>query len=211
MANHQSPNQESEALWRFGNVIADQIIRTIDGPVVLVYSGMSGIGTATSLMLALEDNKNWKHPIGMLYVRKAQQEPNKPACSWHNIALPNTTYIFVDDHIGGGNTFARCRKGLRETVRDMVYRNGPNRDLPPQPQKFSYLELDHEGKPVVWPPTKADWKPEISYIAVRQHGLEKVEPPAPGCNIDTHRKALFAAEVKKQKWYSEIGGRYGIA
>lgn len=209
MANHQSPNQESEALWRFGNVIADQIIRTIDGPVVLVYSGMSGIGTATSLMLALEDNKGWKHPIGMLYVRKKAQEPNKPECSWHNIALPNTTYIFVDDHIGGGNTFARCRKGLREGVRDMVYRYGPNKDLPPNGR--TYHELDHTGKPVVWPEKKADWKPEISYIAVRQHGLEAVKPPPNGYNIDPCRKVLFKDEVRKQKWYSEIGGRYGIA
>lgn len=193
MTTHQSPNLESVKLARYGNVNAKQIIKKIKAPVVLCYSGMSGTGTATAIMLALVAN-NFRYPIGMFYVRKDfdVKYDYKRSIEFHNIHHPKTVFIFVDDHIGGGRTFDRCRKALQKDLPDTIYK-----------QTWAKQLRDDDSKLIKWPAQK-DFKPEITYACLRCFGLHKVSDAATW-GIGS-RKPLFQKEVEKQDWFKELGG-----
>jgi orotate phosphoribosyltransferase len=86
---------------------------------VLVYTGLSGVSTATALALALDE---YEVKYGMAYVRKTgEQSHGSPVERTGNISAGVKYYmVFVDDFICGGDTAHRCYKKMNTTFRKPI-------------------------------------------------------------------------------------------
>ncbi len=83
------------------------------GLPVLVYTGLSGISTATALALELDQ---YQVKFAMAYVRKGRE--NSHGCDLeytNNLARGEYYMVFVDDFVSMGDTTRRCYKKLNST------------------------------------------------------------------------------------------------
>lgn len=112
MGTHYSTHQDKKALLSRAQSLSTKLAKKLeehDGPVYLVYSGMSGISLATAIMLGSS------FPFEMAYVRKPEEESHglqveysdRPARGAQDIVG-----VFVDDFISSGATLRRCRKAV---------------------------------------------------------------------------------------------------
>lgn len=81
---------------------------------VFIYSGMSGIVTATAVSLAIARLSS-SFPYAMMYVRKPGEESHGNKIEYEHINSQqhytspfDTTPVFVDDFIATGDTLLRC-------------------------------------------------------------------------------------------------------
>lgn len=113
MGTHYSNVQDARILSHRANLWAHSILQKLQRRrtfPVIVYSGMSGIGGATALSLAFNQiDPNFK--FGMMYVRKDGEGSHgsyiEMQCD-ENRECKGYNYIFVDDFICTGATFAWC-------------------------------------------------------------------------------------------------------
>lgn len=113
MGTHYSPSQDPQRLHTWCVAAATEIEVTIpDTPVILCYSGMSGIGMATALMMELTRRKV---NVGMIYVRKEKEDSHGGRVEVENVVtdrMDKAALIFVDDFISLGGTIRRVQQGI---------------------------------------------------------------------------------------------------
>jgi len=116
MGSHYSNVQNPETVGPCAEAWAKHLIKKLKPKTgeqkkypVLVYTGMSGIGAATVLMMKLHGlDPDFK--FGMMYVRKDHEDSHGTMIE-HNTESGDglkTVYVFVDDFICGGGTYARA-------------------------------------------------------------------------------------------------------
>lgn len=88
--------------------LANLFVNTTGKPV-LVYTGLSGVSTATALMLALD---KYEVKYGMAYVRKTGENSHGAPVETANFTGGNYYMVFVDDFVCGGDTTRRCYKKM---------------------------------------------------------------------------------------------------
>lgn len=120
MGTHYSNVQNPESLQRRAKAWADEVIKECKSKVtdkqnlfpVFVYRGMSGIGSATGLMLALY-NIDPEFKFGMVYVRKEEEQSHGSRIEYqmdsHDGDMRKRFY-FVDDFICSGESYARAMR-----------------------------------------------------------------------------------------------------
>lgn len=120
MASHYSNVQQAAQLSIRADAWAKELIKRSSkrglGQVIapiLVYTGLSGIGSATALSLALHKRSKGEFKFGMIYVRKpnekshgSQIERNLDDLS--GIRKLTHKLVFVDDFISSGTSYARA-------------------------------------------------------------------------------------------------------
>jgi hypothetical protein len=99
--------------------------RELSKTPVFCYSGMSGVSIATALQMAMGQFKDRFVEPEMVYVRKSDEKSHGKAiensfCDSYNFnpTLYHTShfFIFVDDFITHGDTFARVDFALKEMI-----------------------------------------------------------------------------------------------
>lgn len=121
--SHYSLAQKPAQLSEWAKSIAEDIINhKIESPV-LVYSGMSGISSATAISLNL-------HALGcnhgMVYIRKQGEMSHGSPVEHEHTSSKDRTYIFVDDFLDYCSTLNYCHDKM-EPHHDYI--------------KFSFLAL----------------------------------------------------------------------
>lgn len=107
--SHYSLAQKPAQLSEWAKAICEDIInRKITNPV-LVYSGMSGISSATAISLTLHA-LGYQH--GMVYIRKQNEVSHGQSVEWENIGK-DRTYIFVDDFLDECKTLNYCHNKMQ--------------------------------------------------------------------------------------------------
>lgn len=138
---HYSHAQRPEKLFYNCRLIADQIIEkwmnSEEHYPVLVYQGMSGVASATALSYMLvEAAKEYRTAtefapnfrFGMLYVRKLEEISHGEKVEYDNVFIGDQethkkpVFIFVDDFISSGYTFARCQRGATTLYREATHK-----------------------------------------------------------------------------------------
>lgn len=106
MGTHYSFGQNPEQLNDWAEAVAERIKFANIPNIMLCYTGMSGVSSATALMLKLHE-KNI--PVEMCYVRKPDEKShgNPVEISTTLNSRQYFTKIFVDDFIDQANTFKR--------------------------------------------------------------------------------------------------------
>jgi hypothetical protein len=93
-----------------------------DDRLVLFYSGMSGVASATALSIVMDDDHNFPVITAMVYVRKLGEVS-------HGIHIESSIIntiepahrlvpIFVDDFVCNGTTFKYVKREVAKYVRD---------------------------------------------------------------------------------------------
>ena len=124
--SHYSLAQKPKEIVAWSNIIAEKIKTQFDSSgimPVLIYSGMSGIASATSISHSFYNlcGKN----LYMVYVRKQDERSHGSNIEYEKLNIENEFFnynakihevkcclIFVDDFICTGETIARCIKGF---------------------------------------------------------------------------------------------------
>lgn len=114
--SHYGKSMRPDRLARSAKNMAEQIEAKLFGPEVperiypvLIYTGMSGVATATAIAMHLTD---YADRFGMMYVRKENETSHGSSVEYsvaetlHSKQL-EPVFIFVDDFIQGGMTAAR--------------------------------------------------------------------------------------------------------
>lgn len=112
---HYSYAQSLTHLREWAEQVAKQMIDPMCGQMgfLLCYQGMSGVGTATALGLALEGRGA---TVGMVYVRKHNEQSHGSRTAEVSIdklldrIVHRVELVFVDDFVCTGETFDRVRK-----------------------------------------------------------------------------------------------------
>jgi len=106
---HYGISMNAVDLRKWADQTAKDIVFTCEARKVtpiFLYSGMSGIASATALMLSLPSDFQY----GMAYVRKDNEDSHGCAVELAFVDGPPTPnkciFVFVDDFVCSGNTFA---------------------------------------------------------------------------------------------------------
>lgn len=115
MGTHYSFSQNPKKLNDWAEVVAERIKLANLPNIMLCYTGMSGISSATALMLKLHEKKIL---VEMCYVRKPDEEShgNLVELSTTSDYCPSFTKIFVDDFIASADTFRRVEVQCGEEI-----------------------------------------------------------------------------------------------
>lgn len=119
MGTHYSNVQNTSDLKWHADKWGDEVIKECTGSnkkqklfPVFVYRGMSGVGSATALALAIH-NQDPDFGFGMVYVRK-EHEGSHGSDIEHNMdchdGLLRKRLYFVDDFTSTGESFARAMR-----------------------------------------------------------------------------------------------------
>lgn len=121
MGTHYSKAQDPAYMTEWARTAYTQLTGLWEGKKdrvpVLVYSGMSGIASATVLSLVLH-----KHGVvfGMVYVRKVGEQSHGYGIEhhlpelWSSEGYARLEPVFVDDFISTGETMRYCISRLKE-------------------------------------------------------------------------------------------------
>lgn len=130
MGTHYSFSQNPKKLNDWAEAVAERIKLANLPNIMLCYTGMSGISSATALMLKLHE-KNIL--VEMCYVRKPDEEShgNPVELSTTSDYCPSFTKIFVDDFIASADTFRRVESQCGYEINFLALQTSSNdRNLP---------------------------------------------------------------------------------
>lgn len=113
-STHYSYGLVPELMFSYAAALADKlVIAAEDKKIILVYSGMSGVSTATAIAMSLFSKH--MNTAGMVYVRKEFEVPNSHGVLVEhgfdlncNVNEDNSIAVFVDDFVSTGGTLFRC-------------------------------------------------------------------------------------------------------
>lgn len=123
MSTHYSNAQDPISLAEWASKAAGKLTMKYgagDVVPVLVYRGMSGVASATALMLALEGKarlgKRPRYPYVACYIRKCHELSHGTLVEWGWVGKYCETTpreaVFVDDFICSGETVRACYAGM---------------------------------------------------------------------------------------------------
>lgn len=153
---HYSYAQKPNLLVPWSNKVAENLysfFKDTETMPVLIYSGMSGISCATSIMQSFYNlfQKN----LFMIYVRKENEESHGTSLEYENLSLTpdgnsffNYDYsvqkiqsclVFVDDFISSGSTLYRCLNSFYQ--RREVHRGFLQTGISPNLDRLNVVQI----------------------------------------------------------------------
>ena len=161
MASHYSNVQQPALLQAKADLWAKWLMRECKArgkgqtvAPILVYTGLSGIGSATALSMRLASLSGNRFKFGMIYVRKPNERSHgsKIETQLDEIGDMPVKLFFVDDFISAGYTFTRTML----TAIYYQYRGtiGQNLDF----SKFGVIEMTHSPRDLDSRVTPDTWR-----------------------------------------------------